>query len=525
MELHIEILEGALHLAERLNSASGGVVRFSGVVRGEEDGQHIPGLHYEAYQPMAEKMIRQILEELAKDSPIKTARVLHRIGFVPVGAAAIIVEVHSVHRREALDVVARFMDRLKAEVPIWKVSGLSAPAESSPAPKSRDVEISATWQMIDEHVTQLAAKRVPILDAVGQVASDAVLSKLHLPPFDQSAMDGYAFAEVVPGECRVLCGELAAGDAPSVTVKSGEAIRIFTGAPVPDGAVCVARQEDCVLNNDGMVSLNSGVVLELGQHIREKGGSCREGDLVLPESSLISPGSVALLVSAGHDDIEVICRAKVQHIVTGKELVSSDEEVSAGKIRDSNGPMIEALLRTQGIVPLRSQIGDDLAELSASVQAFDGDLLLISGGSGPGDHDHSRRALEDAGFAIHFSRVNSRPGRPLIFATRGSQVAFGLPGNPLSHFVCYHVFVRRALARLHGEIPPDFVKAKLLGDMRKDEDSRPTWTPCVIKNLDGGLAVSPIPWKHSGDLTPLVMANALILGGADGEGFARAIYL
>ena len=177
--------------------------------------------------------------------------------------------------------------------------------------------------------------------------------------------------------------------------------------------------------------------------------------------------------------------------------------------------MIEALLALRGLSVHREQLGDDSSAIGKVVSDFDGELLLISGGSGPGDHDHTDSALRHAGYEIHTRRIDSRPGKPMIFATRGRRAAFGLPGNPLSHWVCHHAFVRRAIARFEGYEPPCLSGALCPGWNVPVGDGRRTWTPARLSAKSGELVAKPLHWLHSGDLSPLVEADALLLDEPD----------
>jgi molybdopterin molybdotransferase len=329
-------------------------------------------------------------------------------------------------------------------------------------------------------------------------------------------MDGYAMAGVAPeGACRVV-REIPAGCSEPGAIRPGEAARIFTGAALPAGTACVARQEDCLVEGS-LVRLRDGLDLQWNENIRRGGDVFRRGSVLIPPSKEITPGAVALLSSCGVDRVNAHARPAVAHISTGLELIDPGSPLNAGRIYDSNGPMMEALLSSRGLGVRRLRMLDSLDQLAGAAEAFDGDLLLISGGSGPGDHDHTRAALELAGFTIRASRINSRPGKPLIFATRSGQVAFGLPGNPLSHWVCFQAFVARALSLLEGKSSPELIGARCVTPPGAGGDGRRTWTPARRRFRDGHLFVEPLEWKHSGDLSPLVAADAVLLDGPDPE--------
>ncbi len=371
------------------------------------------------------------------------------------------------------------------------------------------IEMEELWTRIDAAVLPLGSEEIPVFEAIGRQLVAPVPARVDFPEFDHSAMDGYVFAEAQPGRCRIV-ESLAAGKSPSSSIHPGEAARILTGAPIPSGSFAVAMQEDCE-RVDGWVSPKSDEGLQPGSHIRRRAEIVRTGQPVIAACEEIRAGAVAMLTACGVESVCVARRPRLMHISTGSELLATGEESTHGKIPDSNGPMMAALLAGRGLPLVRHRQMDESVALAGAVHQFDGDLLLISGGSGPGDHDHTRSALETGGFTIHSERVNSRPGKPLLFASRGRQFAFGLPGNPLSHWVCYQAFVRRALDRLESKNPPIFVETYCPRWPGPEGTGRQTWTPAVVKIVVGRAESVALPWRHSGDLSPLLRANALLL--------------
>jgi len=375
------------------------------------------------------------------------------------------------------------------------------------------IEIEDLWSQIDVVISPLESETASVIDASGRCLVERPIAVIDFPAFDHSAMDGYAFAEAVPGRCRIV-EEIPAGQCPRIPLAPGHATRVFTGAMVPPNAFAVAMQEKCVADGEH-VSLASEEPLVYGSHIRRRATIVAAGQPILDPGQILLPGAVALLSACGVGSVQVPRRPKATHIATGSELLVAGEVATDGKIADSNGPMIEALLAAVGISAARSRMDDDLASLTAAADGFAGDLLLISGGSGPGDHDHTRCALETAGFTVWGDRVNSRPGKPLLFATRGRQAAFGLPGNPLSHWVCFHAFVRRAIDRMQGGLPCDLVETICSNWEPTRGDGRRSWTPARLAIVGGQAHSHPLPWLHSGDLSPLAMADALLLDAPD----------
>ena len=378
------------------------------------------------------------------------------------------------------------------------------------------MEIEQLWKEIDGRVASLPAGQSGLLEAMHRVVAADVLSPCELPAFDQSSMDGFAFASTRPGRCRIL-GTIAAGRPLALCVSSGAACRILTGAVIPEGTAAVAKQEDCTAEGE-TVTLIPGISLMPGESIRRKGGIFQKDDVLITSGTRITAGVIALLASAGIGQVPVFGRAGVLHLVTGDEIVGSGRALFPGQTYDSNGPMIRVLLGELGSRVGQCHLPDDEESLFHKVRTCTEDVLLISGGSGPGERDHTLRALESAGYTIHSSRLNSRPGKPLIFATNESRIAFGLPGNPLSHWVCFQAFVKRAILRLHGLPAPEMRTLRLAAGVEEGGDRRRTWTPGILEHRDGREMVRPLPWKHSGDLTPIARADALILdAGNDGD--------
>lgn len=369
------------------------------------------------------------------------------------------------------------------------------------------IEIQQARETIRAKLAPRSAVSLPLEDCLGRITAQSLVAAFDAPGFDQSAMDGYALASTQRGPHPLL--ELGA------TVDSPlGACRVATGFPVPEWTNCVIPQENCKFA-DGAVMVQADYPLEKEQHVRRRGGSFSAGTEVLPAGALVAPGLIALAASCGCAELPVRAPVTALHIATGSELVTPPSEPKGGQVFDSNGPMIAALLAERRIACQRLMTGDDAELLYRTLQDFSGDLLLISGGSGPGEQDHTVRSLKKGGFHIHIAGVRSRPGKPLIFATRGDQAAFGLPGNPLSQWVCFHVFVQTALDRWNGVPLAGLISAHCENWRQPKGEGRPSWTPGILKYAEGRACVEPLPWRHSGDLLPLASATALLFGEPD----------
>jgi molybdopterin molybdotransferase len=361
--------------------------------------------------------------------------------------------------------------------------------------------------LIDTRVAPLPALALALDNAVGCVLAEDVFADADQPAFDRSSVDGFAVAAGSGTGSFALAGEVIPGDAAPATPGPGQAWRLFTGSAVPAGtALAMLEQADVAA---GRVTLRSAATAE---HIRRRGSSARAGVRLLAAGGRIGAGEAAVLASVGATSPKVIPRPRVLHITTGREIVASHAMPAAGQIRDTNGPLIRALLGESDAAAVpRIHVDESIASFVEAVQrAGEFDLLLASGGSSVGAHDHTPQALEALGFSLLSRRVNARPGKPLLLARRGQQWAFGLPGNPVSHFATYHVFVARALRRMAGRSADLPARARLGSGAKLAADSRETFWPARLERSGDSIVAHPLPWLDSGDLTALIGVDALI---------------
>lgn len=299
-------------------------------------------------------------------------------------------------------------------------------------------------------ITPLGAEAVPLTRAAGRVLAGDVVARRDQPPFAASAMDGYALraAEAAPGARFRVIGEAAAGARFAGTVGPGEAVRIFTGAPVPEGADRVVIQEDTETTADGIV-LTEG--LDAGPHIRPAGGDFRTGDRIAAPRRL-SPADVALAAAMNHPVLQVARRPVVALISTGDELVMPGEDPGPDQIVASNTFGLKALLEAEGaearLLPLAR---DTEASLRMAFDLADSaDLIVTIGGASVGDHDLVGKVAADLGLDRAFWKVAMRPGKPLMAGRLSGTPMIGLPGNPVSAMVCGHVFLRPVIRAMQG---------------------------------------------------------------------------
>lgn len=373
--------------------------------------------------------------------------------------------------------------------------------------------------IIEQHVQPLEPVATPLAAAHGCVLREDIFAIEDLPAFDRSAMDGYAIdAQDASEKFRVVM-EIQAGQVPAAKIGPGECARIFTGAPIPAGASQVIMQEDVERDGEWITVRER----DKKMWIRYRGEDARQGELLLPAGGRLRAGELSLLAQLGAVQPRVGPAPRVLHFATGNEIVDPAVTPGMGQIRDSNSTLIGALLAdVNARLVAQARCGDSLDALVQAVQGHSSeswDCLLISGGASVGDYDFGGRALKELGFEMHFGQMNIRPGKPLIFATRGRQIAFVIPGNPVSHFVTFQVGIRLALERLQGLAPTwELVKIELAADLLAKPNERKTLWPVHIGAEGGVLKAWPLSWQSSGDLRGLLGANGLvpIASGAGG---------
>jgi molybdopterin molybdotransferase len=369
----------------------------------------------------------------------------------------------------------------------------------------RMISLDEARAVIAQNVQPLDAVRVPLAEARGRVLREDIVAPEDIPDFDRSAMDGYAVALDDRSVRFRIVAEIQPGAIGDVRIGAGECARIFTGAAIPAGASQVIMQEDTQRDGDTMIPTRR----TLQAHIRMRGEDAKRGARLLPAGVRFGPAEVALLAQIGSTQPLVSPPVCVLHIATGNELVDPESSPAPGKIRDSNSALIAALLAERGaIVARQTRSGDSLEALAGAIESMDADawdLLLISGGASVGDFDFGTRALGRLGFEMRFDKINLRPGKPLVFATRGRQVAFVIPGNPVSQLVTFHLAIARALECFEGFVGDwPLVTAELGSEV--PEDRRETWWPARLTPD----SAEPLAWQSSGDLVGIAGVNALI---------------
>src|SRR5215510_2272277 len=377
------------------------------------------------------------------------------------------------------------------------------------------ITVDKALAIVLDNVDVLDSEAIAIDAANGRILAEEIRADIDLPPFDRARMDGYALrardAGVAPAKLRVIC-EIAAGAQFDQEVGPGEAVKIFTGAPLPKGTDSVQKVEVTRANGQTVEILES---VKLGQFVTTRGSEVIAGEMVAPPGSEIGPAELAVLASFGYASVRVGKRPRVAVLSTGSELVPVTAKPTAAQIRNSNSYTLAAYAQRAGAtVDLFDTVQDtEEATRNALLEASDDrDIVITSGGVSMGDYDLVKAALKEIGAAIFFDRVIIRPGKPIVFAKRGTTFFFGLPGNPVSTSVTFNVFVRPAIRRMLGDSLPESRRVQaFLSTSIKDSSSRRSYLPGRLFIEEGRAMVESLKWGGSSDLVAFMKANALII--------------
>ena len=391
-----------------------------------------------------------------------------------------------------------------------------------------NLSVSAAQAIVLQHAASLGVERVKLEASLGRVLAEDVRANRDQPPYDVSAMDGFALRSadlLSPPTPLIVIEDIKAGDKPTQTVGAGHCARIMTGAPVPPGADAVIRVEDTRELADGRVEILRP--LAVGNDIRWRGEGMRDGQVVLSAGSEITPGVIGVLATVKAAQVAVYRRPRVAILSTGNELEGLDEPIDPDKIPNSNSYALMAQVQALGIEPVLLGIArDDAQELAGFLKrGLEFDVLLVSGGSSVGVHDHVRPTLEALGVSMHFWRVEMRPGHPVAFGTTGTtdkSLVFGLPGNPVSSMVCFEQFVLPALRRMTGSarLFRRTLKAKLAHPIRI-RPGRTEFVRVVLSRNDAGVFVATSTGtQSSGALISMAQADGLLVVPATSSGIA-----
>lgn len=358
----------------------------------------------------------------------------------------------------------------------------------------------------------LVPERLPLDLALGRVLREVVTAPEDQPPFDRSAMDGFAVRLDDESRTFRIVDRIRAGEWKPRELARGEAVQIATGGALPGEDLQVVIKEEVSVEGDRLRVRRR----DPERHIRFRGEDARAGQVLVEAGTRLLPGALGLLASVGQTRPLVSRLPRVLHVVTGDEIVPPDQKPASGQIRDSNSTLVRAFLAQWGITPRQLRAPEDREAAKSEIRNPKSgeppvDLLLISGGASVGPHDFTASLLEELGFALHVRRTTTRPGKPMIFGSCEAALAFGLPGNPLAHFVCLNLYVRQALEGFSGVgRRTGFAPGWLAVELSASPNPRETLWPARLAPGVDGARLTPLPWRSSGDLTALATTNALL---------------
>jgi len=385
------------------------------------------------------------------------------------------------------------------------------------------VTVERAREVMLAEVSPLPVEKIAITDVLGRVVAEDILADMNIPPRDNSAMDGYGVrardtVAATAGQPLKLAvvATIPAGRQFDGEIKAGESVRIMTGAPLPAGVDAVVRRE-LVEENDDYVVLSAPVLP--GNDIRYAGEDVKEGDEVISSGQFITPAMVGMMAAVGHPYVSVIQRPRIAVIPTGDEIVDFHEHPANGKIRNSNGFSLSALIQHVGGVPLIFPVArDDQAQLKKVVEqaAAVANLVITTGGVSMGDYDFVRNVLNEVSGGIRFWKVKMKPGRPLVYGSVHGTSLVGLPGNPVSVMISFEQFVRPMIKKMSGYPPSGWMLPRVrvvAGEDLPGASGRRHFMRGIVRkqSADGRYEVFMTGPQGSGILRSMVLGNCLIV--------------
>ncbi|MBI5699282.1 molybdopterin molybdotransferase MoeA [Candidatus Saganbacteria bacterium] len=354
---------------------------------------------------------------------------------------------------------------------------------------------------------RLGVERLPIEKALGRMLAEKIRSDMDTPPFDRSAMDGFAMNSNDRSAAYKVVDDIPAGKMPKRQIGQGECARIMTGAPLPPGADKVVKVEDTQLISRHLIRIKH---FDNKPNVSWRGEDVRKGEIVLKAGIKIRAQEVAILATFGKRKVKVFRYPRVGVISTGSELVEPGKKPGPGKIRNSNSFMLLAQLKRLGIDGIylgivRDNFRETVKNINKAIKVSD--ILLLTGGVSVGDYDFVKEAIKKAGIKLHFNKIAVQPGKPTSFGTKGRKMVFGLPGNPVSSLFIFDLLVRPAIDRMVGRKAKQHLgKSILAADFERRHTDREQYVPVIQSDS----RVRPIKFHGSAHMQALTKANGLM---------------
>jgi molybdopterin molybdotransferase len=370
------------------------------------------------------------------------------------------------------------------------------------------IQFEEALDIVQSSTVSLEKERVGLNECLSRVLAEDVRSDMQMPPFDKSAVDGFACRKSDLGEKLQVIELVPAGKVPQKTVGSKQCTKLMTGAPVPTGADAVIMVEDVEPAGEGFIRYKKDNVKD---NICYTGEDIRKGDVLVQKGAVVQPQQIAVMATAGCVDPLVYKRVKVAVISTGDELVEPDAKPGPGQIRNSNAYQLLAQVNKMGALPdyVGIALDTEASTRNKITKAFDGnDIVLLTGGVSMGDFDYVPAILDELGVQLKFKSIAVQPGRPTVFGVFGKKFIFGLPGNPVSSFVQFELLVKPLIFKMTGhDYTPPVLRMPMAKEYRRKRSGRLSWLPVKI---DHEGRVEALEYHGSAHINALTLADGLV---------------
>ncbi|NDP27460.1 MAG: molybdopterin molybdotransferase MoeA [Flavobacterium sp.] len=380
------------------------------------------------------------------------------------------------------------------------------------------INVQEAKQLIDENCCSLKVENLTLLEANGSILAEPIYAAIDTPPFHQSAMDGYAFSyeNWDKKSDLMVVGEIQTGNFSNTILKANEAVRIYTGAPIPPGTDTVVMQEKISRDENTIQILDN--YLAKGANVRPQGSQTQKGELALQEKQLLTPVAISFLAGIGVNKVKVFSKPTISIIVTGKELAAANDQITEGKIFESNSIGLIAALQQLGINPVSVEVVDDVEEEieQAISNQLSSDILILTGGVSVGDYDLVPASLEKCGVQKIFHKIKQKPGKPFYFGRYNQTLVFALPGNPAAVMSCFYEYVVQAIS--------SFTKKESFKKMAfplAEDFNKKAGLTYFLKGKMGEKNVTVLNNQESYKLNSFAVADCLIEFDEDKENFKK----